>query len=253
MRRLAAATAVLGGLLLTVPALPASACSYALPMLGVSTTRVPQGATLRVSGDDFNPMPPCEMTPPVAPTSTPEPTETAEPTEEPSETAEPTESATPEPTTTTPAPTATTTTPAPVAVAPAAVAAPAVVSAPKPADRVVIGIGRPGDERIDVVAGPVRTLAYASARSEPTEWGGVRYVLDTTVKIPADLAPGTYRLTAGQQGVAHFGTADITVVAALPDTGRDIAPLATLAAALLLAGVGALALEQGRAARRTTD
>ena len=239
------AVAVLGGLLsLALPALPAGACSPAIPTFDVSAERVAAGGELRVSGDDVirkdgrngcDPMPPPTLSP------TPEPTVgvTSEP-------VSPSES--PSPSTT------------PLVTLPPLVHV-AYDAEPQPVGvRISIapwddegGNGSPWDVSGKEIEG--REIAALVHRYEETA-EDYRFTFDGSVRVPADITPGKYVLKAvsavrriiviaGRPATVHpnYGYAWITVVDPLAVSGASDT-LTRLALLVLLTGAGAVVLNR---------
>jgi hypothetical protein len=102
----------------------------------------------------------------------------------------------------------------------------------------------------DVVDGPPARRELARTALGPVTKSSYedlwRFTFATTARIPADLRPGRYTLTAGQQDGVFFGFAEITVVRTLPDTGAPVADLLRLGVLSLVTGAGSLAAGRRR-------
>lgn len=229
------AAAVLGGLLaLAVPAVPAAACSPALPTFDVSAERVAAGGELRVSGDDVirkDGKGGC---------STPEGPPTLSPTPE------PTVGVTAEPVS--PSPSSLVTLPPLVRVAYGAdVQAAGVRISIAPWDD---DSADPWDEA-DKEGREIAALPHEFSQTAAE----YRFEFAGTVRIPADVTPGKYVLTTEGAGrvlafrgeptklYPHYGYAWITVVDPLAVSGASDT-LTRLALLVLLTGAGALALNR---------
>lgn len=250
MRRLVSAAALGGLLALTLPVPAAYACSVPMPTIDVDRDRVAAGGSVRVSGeettDDEGKTFTC--TTPTAPVVTP--TATTSPTQ--SEPPSPTATAGPLPTgLPTVLPTGLTTATPAAAQAVAATPSPTTASigddGPPPSGPVTIAISEayewPEPEP------PARTLATVAPNElDFQDWNIWRHSFAATVTIPAGLAPGEYELRAYEADRLFYGTARITVLPRLPDTGPATTSLAGVAVLAIVAG--AVAVELGRRTAR---
>lgn len=90
--------------------------------------------------------------------------------------------------------------------------------------------------------GPSRAVgtAVATASPFPGLQGVTLYRFSARVRIPADVVPGSYRLSASTSNEVFYGYGMVRVVASLPETGAPARDLVTLGGLLVLSGAAAL-------------
>lgn len=238
MRRGLAAAAVLVTFGVAVP--DASACTLPAPRLFVDRERIVAGSDVGVRGEVYSGGCPELTSAPLPPSETPSETPPATPSETASATASATPSETP-PTTATPSTTSQAFAIRAAAFRPPYQAAPtSIVIQVTPGTGPSFGLPDSAWQSIDTL--PATALTTVSE-------GLQRFT--GTVTVPASLAPGTYQ-TRARHGTLTFYGPEITVLAALPETGGTTGGLARAGLLALLAGAATLAAGHGLARRGRT-
>ena len=230
--------AVLGGVLALALPVPAYACTPALHQLIVTPERVPAGGRVSISGeqrvrpngayvtgcDGWTGQVPAEPTPTAATIAPGSPS--------------------PTPLVSVP--------PLPTPLAPRATVAAAPAHAPVLPPVVELRIA-PTHEW-DEPEPPSRFFAQVAANAPVSEVYGTmkqtvtKYAFSASVRLPRDLAPGFYEITADQKGAINFGTGLVEVADALSATGAPAFELVGIAALCLVTGAYALTLARARRA-----
>ncbi|HWL38547.1 MAG TPA: hypothetical protein VNQ77_20330 [Frankiaceae bacterium] len=229
--------------------MPASACTPAPYQLAVDPERAASGATIRVSGDQLvRPngayVSACDGWTGGVPVS---PSATATPSPTPSEPSETPLVSLP-PLTMPPARVEATATPTPLS--------PVIGTVPP---RAVVELRIQPRTEWNEPALPSRLLARVPA-DQPVEtvWGEDRdevteHAFAARVRLPGDLAPGTYEIVAAEKGGIQYGTGVVEVLEVLSATGGSTtAGLLGVAALALVAGAYATVVA-GRVGRRARE
>lgn len=249
MRRLFSAAALGGLLALALPVPSAHACTPALPALTMSRETVTAGATLRLAGAQYLrengwPVTGCDRWTGRPPGATP-------PTESPG----PEVPESPSPTPLAPLPPLPTPAPAPRGGGPWAMGAATPPLPPLPPVAIAI---RPAHEW-DQPEPPSRPLGTVTANPPVDEVVNAedpqtleKWTFTATVRIPGDLAPGKYEITAGQAKTYYpavfYGYGWLTVVDGLSATGGPTTELLGIALLSVVSGAYALSLSRRAAA-----